>query len=75
MGLRSLFFLLAQMLKQLRFLHYGLAVILAFAAIKMLTGSIYEIGPMLSLGVIVGVLAVTIGWSLLRPVQTAKALK
>ena len=32
MGLRSLFFLLAHALKQLRFLHYGLAGVLAFAA-------------------------------------------
>jgi tellurite resistance protein TerC len=73
MGLRSLFFLLAQMLKQLRFLHYGLAVILAFAAIKMLIGSFYEIGPMLSLGVIIGVLAVTIGLSLLKKSPVPKS--
>ena len=60
MGLRSLFFLLAHMLKQLRFLHYGLAAVLAFAAIKMLAASFYDVGPLLSLGVIVGILAITI---------------
>ncbi len=60
MGLRSLFFLLALMLKQLRFLHYGLAAVLTFAAIKMLTASLYDVGPLLSLGVIVGILAITI---------------
>jgi tellurite resistance protein TerC len=60
MGLRSLFFLLAHMLKQLRFLHYGLAAVLAFAALKMLTATLYDVGPLLSLGVIVGILAITI---------------
>ena len=64
MGLRSLFFLLARALRQLRFLHYGLAAILAFAALKMLLGHLYEVGPIASLAVIVGVLAVTIAISL-----------
>ncbi|QHN04566.1 TerC/Alx family metal homeostasis membrane protein [Granulicella sp. WH15] len=73
MGLRSLFFLLAQMLKKLRLLHYGLAAILAFAAVKMLTATIFEVGPLLSLGVIAVVLAITIGLSLLFPGEDAAA--
>ena len=64
MGLRSLFFLLAKMLKQLRYLHYGLAGVLAFAAVKMLIEPWYAVGPMASLGVIVGILGVTIAISL-----------
>jgi tellurite resistance protein TerC len=64
MGLRSLFFLLAHALKQLRFLHFGLAAVLAFAAIKMLVAGVYEVGPLASLAVILGILAVTIGISL-----------
>lgn len=64
MGLRSLFFLLARMLKQLRFLHYGLAAILAFAALKMLGAHFYEVGPLASLSVIVVILAGTIALSL-----------
>jgi tellurite resistance protein TerC len=71
MGLRSLYFLLAHMLSKLRFLHYGLAGVLAFAAVKMLAASWIEIGPMVSLAVIVGVLAVTVGISLAFP-ATAK---
>jgi tellurite resistance protein TerC len=72
MGLRSLFFLLALMLKQLRFLHYGLAAVLAFAAIKMLTAGFYDVGPLLSLGVIVVILAITIVVSIAykKPVMT-----
>jgi tellurite resistance protein TerC len=65
MGLRSLYFLLVHFLAKLRFLHYGLAAVLAFAALKMLSGHWIEIGPMLSLGIIVAVLAITITASLL----------
>lgn len=67
MGLRSLYFLLAHMLSKLRFLHYGLAAVLAFAALKMLAAAWIEIGPIVSLLVIVGVLGVTIGISLVFP--------
>jgi tellurite resistance protein TerC len=67
MGLRSLFFLLAQMLKRLRFLHFGLAAILTFAAGKMLLEDRVEVGPVTSLAVIAGVLAVTVVWSVWRP--------
>ena len=67
MGLRSLYFLLAHLLKKLRFLHYGLAAVLAFAALKMLSAHWIEIGPITSLATIVGVLAVTILLSLAFP--------
>jgi tellurite resistance protein TerC len=66
MGLRSLFFLLAQMLRQLRFLHFGLAAILAFAALRMLAARWLEVGPLASLAVILGILALTIALSLAR---------
>ena len=67
MGLRSLYFLLANALAKLRFLHYGLAAVLAFAAIKMLGSAWFEIGPIVSLIVIVSLLGVTIAVSLLFP--------
>jgi len=66
MGLRSLFFLLADMLRKLRYLHFGLAAILAFAALKMLLARVVEVGPVTSLLVIVALLAVTIAVSLWR---------
>jgi tellurite resistance protein TerC len=65
MGLRSLYFLLAHLLAKLRFLHYGLAAVLAFAALKMLSAHLYEIGPLTSLAVIVSLLGITIALSLL----------
>lgn len=67
MGLRSLYVLLAAMLARLRFLHYGLAAVLAFAAVKMLISSWMEIGPMLSLAVIIVLLAITIVLSMIFP--------
>jgi tellurite resistance protein TerC len=65
MGLRSLYFLLAHLLATLRFLHYGLAAVLAFAALKMLSAHWIDIGPLTSLAVIVIVLTITILLSLL----------
>jgi tellurite resistance protein TerC len=67
MGLRSLYFLLAHLLVKLRFLHFGLAVILAFAAFKMLAAAWIEIGPLISLAVILTLLLMTIALSLLSP--------
>jgi tellurite resistance protein TerC len=71
MGLRSMYFLLAHMLTKLQFLHYGLAAVLGFAAIKMLAAPWLEVGPLVSLGVIVALLGTTIGVSLAVGKRTA----
>jgi tellurite resistance protein TerC len=73
MGLRSLYFLLAHLLTKLRYLHYGLAAVLAFAALKMLSAHWLEVGPVLSLAVIVIILGFTITLSLLRKENPASA--
>jgi tellurite resistance protein TerC len=65
MGLRSLYFLLIGALSRLRFLHYGLSAVLAFAALKMLASRWIDIPPLPSLGVIVAVLTLTVAASLL----------
>jgi tellurite resistance protein TerC len=64
MGLRSLYVLLAAGLAKLRYLHFGLAAVLAFAAVKMLLADWVVIGPVVSLAVIAGLMAVTVGVSL-----------
>jgi tellurite resistance protein TerC len=64
MGLRSLYVLLATMLSKLRYLHFGLAALLAFAALKMLLSSVIEVGPLASLAVIGSVLLLTLAASL-----------
>ena len=67
MGLRTMFFVLADLLERIRFLHYGLAAVLIFAAIKMLIAHWFEIPAMASLGVILALLGITIAASLLAP--------
>jgi tellurite resistance protein TerC len=69
MGLRSLYVLLAAMLGRLRFLHIGLATLLAFAAVKMVITRWYDIGPILSLEIIAALLTLTIAASLLAPAR------
>ena len=71
MGLRSLYFLLAHLLTKLRFLHYGLAAVLGFAALKMLSAHWLDIGPLTSLAVVLVILGITIGLSLIY--STAKS--
>jgi len=66
LGLRSLYFLLAGVIHRFVYLKTGLAVILAFVGIKMLLADVWHMPTLLSLGVIVGVLALSIIASLLR---------
>jgi len=56
-GLRSLYFALAGMLDRFRYLHYGLAAILAFAALKMLAARWIGVPVTVSLAVIGAILA------------------
>jgi tellurite resistance protein TerC len=58
LGLRSLYFVLAGMLDKLRLLHYGLAVILAFVALKMLLAHWIEVPVTISLAVILATLLI-----------------
>jgi tellurite resistance protein TerC len=64
MGLRSMYVLLAAGLAKLRYLHFGLAAVLAFAAVKMLAADWLVVGPVVSLAVIAGLVGVTVGASL-----------
>ncbi len=73
MGLRSLYFLLIGMLARLRFLHFGLAAVLGFAAVKMLAAHWVELGPLVSLAVILGLLGLTTVLSLAFPAKAGAA--
>ncbi len=64
MGLRSLYFTIKESMKSLRFLNYGLGIILGFVAFKLLTSKFIEIPVFASLLVIVSVLAITVILSL-----------
>jgi len=67
LGLRSLFFAVAGLMKIFHFLHYGLALILAFVGVKMLIEDYYHFPILLSLGVIFLILLLSVGASLLWP--------
>jgi tellurite resistance protein TerC len=66
LGLRSLFFALSGMLDRFRLLHYGLGVILAFVALKMLLARWAHVGVGVSLAAILGILAAFIAASLIE---------
>ena len=67
LGLRSLYFLLAHVVERFYLLRYGLAVILVFIGGKMLAENWVHVPIGVSLGVVAGVLTLSIGGSLLRP--------
>jgi tellurite resistance protein TerC len=64
LGLRSLYFALAALLDRLRYLHYGLAALLAFVALKMLAARWIDVPITLSLAVMGAILALcaVISW-------------
>lgn len=73
MGLRSLFFVIKGGMSSLAYLKYGLGAILTFVAVKLLIHEFVEIPILLSLGVIVGVLAITVIASLMKSKKDAAA--
>ena len=60
LGLRSLYFLLANLMNRFVYLRVGLSIILVFVGIKMTLSKLFPIPNYISLVVIVAVLAVTI---------------
>ena len=69
LGLRSLYFLLANFMYMFSRLHYGLALILSFIGVKMIIAPFFHISSMVSLGVVGGILVISIAWSLLFPIK------
>jgi tellurite resistance protein TerC len=68
LGLRALYFALAGMLEVFHYLHYGLAAILIFVGAKMLLAESIEIPIGVALGVIAGILVLSVAASLIwRP--------
>lgn len=63
LGLRAMFFLLQAVASKFHLLNYGLAVILVFIGTKMMLIDIFKIPVAVSLGVVVGILAITMLWS------------
>jgi tellurite resistance protein TerC len=69
LGLRSLYFLLANFMYMFSRLHYGLALILAFIGTKMIIAPFVHISSVASLSVVGCILVVSVLWSLLFPIK------
>lgn len=67
LGLRALYFALHGVMDLFRYLNIGLALILVFIGVKMLISSYVHIPIEISLGVIAGVLVISVATSLLIP--------
>ena len=67
LGLRSMFFVLSNVIGKFHLLKYGLSVVLAFVGVKMLLSELYPIGIGPALGLVAGILTTSIVLSLIVP--------
>lgn len=73
LGLRSLYFLLANFIHMFSKLKYGLAVILTFIGVKMVVAPIIHVDSLVSLSIVFGVLVLAVIWSVLSSNGEAKS--
>ncbi len=71
LGLRAMYFLLADMADRFSLLKYGLAMVLMFIGVKMLLIDIFKIPVVFSLGVVAAIIATSIILSLRKEKQSA----
>ena len=64
LGLRAMYFLLADMADRFSLLKYGLALVLMFIGVKMLLIDLFKIPVLFSLGVVAAIIATAIALSL-----------
>jgi tellurite resistance protein TerC len=74
LGLRALYFLLADVMDKFEYLKYGLAAVLTFVGIKMVIVDFYKIPVGVSLGVVAGILTISILASLWKARNEPKEL-
>lgn len=67
LGLRSMYFVLSGVIQKFYLLKYGLSLVLTFVGVKMLLSDVAHIDTGISLGVVGGVLILSIVLSLLFP--------
>ena len=66
LGLRAIYFALAGIMQLFRYLSYGLALILVFVGVKMLISGFVHIPVEIALGVVVGVLLISVLASIIK---------
>ena len=67
LGLRALYFLLADVIDRFHYLKLGLSVVLVFVGVKMLLADVYKVPVGVSLAIIVAVLGAAVVTSLVWP--------
>lgn len=67
LGLRSMYFALAGMMEIFHYLHYGLSIVLIFVGAKMLVSHYYQIPTAVALGIVAGVLILSVLASIAHP--------
>jgi tellurite resistance protein TerC len=73
LGLRSMYFVLANVIGKFHLLKYGLSIVLSFVGVKMLISERWPIPIGISLGIVAGVLVSSILLSLVIPPQPKPA--
>jgi len=71
LGLRSLYFLLAGLMNRFIYLRTGLALVLGFVGMKMITAQFLPLPRVVSLGIVVLILGITIWFSMLKTKNSA----
>jgi tellurite resistance protein TerC len=72
MGLRSMYFAVAELMKIFRHLHYGLAGVLILVGLKMLAADRYPVPTLTTLGVVLAVLLVSVVASVVFPAKNVE---
>jgi len=75
MGLRSLYFVLAGAIGYFRYLKIGLSVVLCVIGLKMLLGHFIEIPTALSLGLVLGIIGLSVALSIVATRREERADK
>jgi TerC family integral membrane protein len=70
LGLRSMYFAVSGLMKVFRFLHYGLALVLVLAGLKMVTSDYFPVPTPITLSVVATVLLLSIAASIAMPASS-----
>ena len=71
LGLRSMYFAISGLMIVFRFLHTGLALVLILVGLKMIAADYFRVPTVITLGVVAGVLAISVIASMAYPARTS----
>ena len=72
LGLRALYFVIAELMRLFHHLHYGLSLILVLIGVKMLVASFFHIPTAVALGAILMILALSVTASVIWPAKSGE---